>query len=318
MRAARPRVLLLTVLALAASGRAQAYFTQGLDGVWTAQSLMAANPPLPALHLPPGAWSLKLQPSFYTGEPGLSESEEALYTRDGDFSGGGAGACLSYAVTERWGWYLWGLGSKGSGSVDIAPRPSCSGCAGQSLTGIESSAFTVSGGLLWQAVSTRRYSAQVFVGPVLSRTTGRQRVQGSLSGSPIEDFDMEVTADSLGLALGAQAALPLGRSFQLNPFVLTAWFAGDGCEAFEVTGTRLDSAGWSSLSSPDCAGAGARRIEAGESGLALSLGLNLTYLPWNLSMSLTSPWLGPYLARELDGATADLALWNLSWHFGGP
>ena len=111
-------VALLTVLRAPAT----AQLDSGLAGVWTAQGLLAANPPLPMLRYSPGAWRVTLAPAYFFGEP-ASDSAGAGHTVSGRISGGGAGASASYAFAERWGVYVWMLGSRRRDTSTRSPGP---------------------------------------------------------------------------------------------------------------------------------------------------------------------------------------------------
>ncbi|PIR15299.1 MAG: hypothetical protein COV48_15150, partial [Elusimicrobia bacterium CG11_big_fil_rev_8_21_14_0_20_64_6] len=217
-------------LALAASvllavlhAPAAAQLDNGLAGVWTAQGLMAANPPLPMLRYSPGAWRVSLAPAYFFGEP-ASDASGPGHSVSGRISGGGAGASASYAFAERWGGFVWMLGSSAKGHADAQPLPTCPTCARVKLDSISSSYQLLTAGAVYQAAgdTSEGFTLPVFAGPLLSRSISRQTVtRFDQAATLLDDFDMEVEDLSLGLALGAQASIPVGRGFELNPFVMT-------------------------------------------------------------------------------------------------
>ncbi|MEK7233290.1 MAG: hypothetical protein AAB268_05715 [Elusimicrobiota bacterium] len=302
-------VALLTVLRAPAT----AQLDSGLAGVWTAQGLLAANPPLPMLRYSPGAWRVTLAPAYFFGEP-ASDSAGAGHTVSGRISGGGAGASASYAFAERWGVYVWMLGSSAKGHVDAQPRPSCATCARLKLDSISSSYQLLTAGAVYQASgdTTEGFTLPVFAGPLLSRSTSRQTVtRFDQTATLLDDFEMEVEDLSLGLALGAQAGVPIGRGLELNPFVMTGVFFRGDCRGYDVT-RQGTNGGFSATSDSGCSGA--RQIRAGEDRLIATGGLNVMYTPWNISLNATAPFLG----RLIAGEDAKITLLTLSWSFGSP
>lgn len=307
--------LVLAALALLAvlHAPAVAQLDSGLAGVWTAQGLLAANPPLPMLRYSPGAWRVSLAPTYFFGEP-TSDSAGAGHSVSGRLSGGGAGVSMSYAFAERWGVYVWTLGSSAKGHVDAQPRPSCATCARVKLDSISSSYQLLTAGAIYQAAgdTAEGFTLPVFAGPLLSRSTSRQTVtRFDQTAALLDDFDMEVEDLSLGLALGAQAGVPIGRGFELNPFVMTGVFFRGDCRGYDVTRQGVNG-GFSATSDLGCSGA--RQIRAGEDRLIATGGLNVMYAPWNISLNATAPFLGPLIAGE----DAKITLLTLSWSFGSP
>lgn len=308
------RLVLAAVASLAVlRAPAVAQLDAGLAGVWTAQGLMAANPPLPMLRYTPGAWRVSLAPAYFFGEP-ASGAAGSRHSASGRISGGGAGASASYAFAERWGVYVWMLGSAAKGHVDAQPQPSCVGCARVKLDSISSSYQLLTAGAVYQAAgdTTEGFTLPVFAGPLLSRSTSRQTVtRFDQTAALLDEFDMEVEDVSLGLALGAQAGVPVGRGFELNPFVMTGVFFRDDCRSYDVT-RQGTNGGFSSTSDSGCSGT--RQIRAGEDELIATGGLNVLYTPWNLSLNVTAPFLG----RLIAGDDAKITLLTLSWSFGSP
>jgi hypothetical protein len=307
--------LALAAAALLAVLRAPAVaqLDSGLAGVWTAQGLLAANPPLPMLRYSPGAWRVSLAPAYFFGEP-ASDSSGAGHSVSGRISGAGSGASASYAFAERWGAYVWMLGSSAKGHVDARPRPSCPSCARVKLDSIASSYQLLTAGAIYQAAgdTTEGFALPVFAGPLLSRSISRQTVtRFDQAETLLDDFDMEVEDLSLGLALGAQAGVPVGRGFELNPFVMAGVFFRGDCRGYDVT-RQGTNGGFSSTSDSDCSGA--RQIRAGEDRLIATGGLNVLYTPWGVSLNATAPFLG----RLIAGEDAEITLLTLSWSFGSP
>lgn len=305
--------LVLAVVASLALLRAPAVaqLDSGLAGVWTAQGLMAANPPLPMLRYSPGAWRVTLAPAYFFGEP-ASDSSGPGHSVSGRISGGGAGASASYAFAERWGVYVWMLGSAAKGRVEAQPRPTCATCARVKLDSIASSYQLLTAGAVYQAAgeTSGGFTLPIFAGPLLSRSSSRQTVtRFDQTATLLDDFDMEVEDLSLGLALGAQAGIPVGRGFELNPFVMTGVFFRGDCRSYDVT-RQGTNGGYSSTSDSGCSGA--RHIRAGEDRLLATGGLNVMYNPWNLSLNATAPFLG----RLIAGEDAKITLLTLSWSFG--
>ncbi|MEK7390062.1 MAG: hypothetical protein AAB036_10225 [Elusimicrobiota bacterium] len=306
---------LLAALALLAVLRspADAQLSNGLVGVWTAQGLMAANPPLPMLRYSPGAWRGSLAPAYFFGKP-ASGSSGVNNSVSGRIAGGGAGASASYAFAERWGVYTWMLGSSAKGHSDVQPLPACPTCARVKLDSVDSSYQLLSAGVVYQAAgdTSEGFTLPVFAGPLLSRSLSRQTVtRFNQAGALLDDFDMETQDLSLGLALGAQAGVPISRSFELNPFIMAGVFFRDDCRSYDVTRQGTNS-GFSSTSDSGCSGT--RRIQAGEDRLIATGGLNLAYTPWGVSLNATAPFLG----RLIAGEDAEITLLTLSWSFGRP
>lgn len=307
-----PRLVLASVALLAVlRAPAVAQLDNGLAGVWTAQGLLAANPPLPMLRYPPGAWRISLAPAYFFGKP-ASDSSGAGHSVSGRISGAGAGASASYAFAERWGAYVWMLGSSAKGQVDAQPRSNCASCARVKLDSIVSSYQLLTAGAVYQAAgdTSGGFTLPIFAGPLVSRSNSRQAVtRFDQTATLLDDFDMEVEDLSIGLALGAQAGIPVGRGFELNPFVMTGFFFRGDCRSYDVT-RQGTNGGFSSTSDAGCSGA--RQIRAGEDRLIATGGLNVIYAPWNVSLNATAPFLG----RLIAGEDAEITLLTLSWSFG--
>ncbi len=291
---------------------ARAFLGTGLNGVWNAQNHLAANPPLPMLRYEEGTWRLNLQPAYFYGRPGIGEASQALYEADGSFKGFAAGACLSYAFAPRWGAYAWALGSASGGDTVITPRAACVNCGRYEFDGVRSRSALFSAGLVRQfwGGEGSRLSVPVFFGPLLSHSSSKQSVRRVYLGSVIDDFDMEISDLSLGLGAGAQAALRLGKGFELVPFLLGGVFFTDACRPYRVTRQGADS-GLSAFSENACSGDGARRLAIGEDPFVFAGGVNLGYEPWGLSLNLTAP----FLSRLLEPTNAEVPLLSLSWGF---
>ena len=169
-------------------------------------------------------------------------------------------------------------------------------------------------GAVYQASgdTTEGFTLPVFAGPLLSRSTSRQTVtRFDQTATLLDDFEMEVEDLSLGLALGAQAGVPIGRGLELNPFVMTGVFFRGDCRGYDVT-RQGTNGGFSATSDSGCSGA--RQIRAGENRLIATGGLNVMYTPWNISLNATAPFLG----RLIAGEDAKITLLTLSWSFGSP
>lgn len=305
------RILAAVALLAVLRAPAIAQLDNGLSGVWTAQGLLAANPPLPMLRYSPGAWRVSLAPAYFFGEP-ASDSSGAGHSVSGRISGGGAGASASYAFAERWGVYVWMLGSSAKGHADAQPQSSCPSCARVKLDSIVSSYQLMTAGAVYQAAgdTSEGFTLPIFAGPLLSRSSSRQTVaRFDQSATLLDDFDMEVNDLSIGLALGAQAGISVGRGFELNPFVMTGVFFRDDCRSYDVA-RQGTNGGFSSTSDSNCSGV--RQIRAGEDRLIATGGLNVLYAPWSVSLNATAPFLG----RLIAGENAEITLLTLSWSFG--
>lgn len=302
-----PRAVLLA-LSLAASP-ASALVGDGFSGAWKAEGTHAANPPLPLLRFEPGAWRVKVAPAYYFGKPTY---EPAGFTTSGRFSGLGVGVAASYAFTSRWGAYFWMLGSRGTGNVTYTPKAG-SGQWLTELSGLKTGTELISAGAMFQLLADdSKYSLPVFAGPVMARVSGKQTLRRfDATGALRDDFDVSLDHAHFGVAAGAQAAVPLGKRFELNPFLLAATYFTDACDTYSVTRQGVDSgAGMSSISSRSCGGT--RRLESGDEGVVAAGGVNLSYVPWNFSVSLTAPFLASVISDE----DADVTLLTFSWSFG--
>lgn len=310
------RSVLLCAFALAAAApRAEALLDVGLSGVWKAQTTMAANPPLPMLRNRAGSWQVTLQPAWYSGSPGLNSTDAQLYSSGGSFKGAGGGGCLSYAFTDRWGAYVWALGSTSKGDATVTPQSTCSNCSSFSFPSVQASYQLLSAGAVWQAIGGKEgeFSMPVFAGAIVSHTSSLQTVRSTFSGSLLDDYDMRIEDTTPGFGIGVQAGIPMGKKWELNPFVLGAVFAGDGCANYIVTRQGADN-GLSRVSSKSCSGF--RQLHVGEDPLGLALGINLAYQPWHLSVNITAPFLVDIISKEIYSEHATVRLLTFSWHYG--
>ena len=309
-------------------------FHEGVVAAFASQASINANPPLPLLYLKKDSWKGAVQPGYFTGSLGSSNNSNGSYggsssggTSTGDFHGFAGAMAYSKSFADKWGYYGWVEGTimngdfvTGSGGSDNF----CSSYSNQSscpvsqleLRGVKANLETVSVGIVYQILGevTGGYSLEVFTGPAYNRAVASQNV----FKAGYEDFDMKVTSSELTLMFGIQGAIPIKKSFIFNPFVLANFPSGLGsneCKPYTITAKRKDTV-LGAETALKCSSKGGE-IDIGQGFLAA--GLNLNYIPWDVTFSLTAPFgLGDIDNGRGGDDNTKYSVTNLSvtWSFG--
>jgi len=300
--------VLLVVLGLAGvPARATHEFSFGLNAAAAANGKLAANPPLPMLYYGKGERKFTVQPYVFNGK--LDDEPSGGGVNSGEFKGWGAGGSWSHAFADGWGVYVFGMGSSVSSDrmrFDLQnPSP---GQVGSDVSNVSASFQLLNVGIVRQFYRREggRFTLPVFAGPLLVRAKFSQaaRELNAQTGAVISDFDIEGDGTSLGFMAGVQAGIDVGDFFKLNPFLIVG--AASSSVPYTVMDVREDVTAQQSSESmlPR-----ARRGDPMEvtSGFG-SIGMNLVYRPWGLSLNLTSPFLN--LSSE------KITLFSLAWSFG--
>jgi hypothetical protein len=303
----------------------------GVQAADYSNSKILANPPLPMNYLEEKTWKLNLQPALISAEidrKGFGESNTSK--ESGDFNGYGGSFSYSYSFKEKWG--LFGLVSGVSLSGDAKFEQGGGNC-GPSLcdvveiTNSDSNFYNFGAGVTYQfwGKEKDKFALPIFFGPNLTFAKTSQSVKGSRGGVTYADFDMEGSSAFIGLMLGVQGRITWDN-FVINPFFITTQVLNDKCKTYDVTVIRTEdttsiSSGDPKLydqSTDDCvtsdnsSGQGGRLFRYKDHSDLYSLGLNITYSPWNLTLNITAPFFDFFKDESDPKAT----LYTLSYSFG--
>ena len=291
---------------------------------------MLGNPPLPMVKNVKDAYMATMQPAYITGE--VTGMDDLGFQTTGKYDGFGGAFLYNRGITDKWGFYVFGLGSTVEGNFYYGeagdPCSSGSGGGGNSANCVytnnaKATYFTLASGATYQLYSNTKKKMQIpiFFGPTISKANATGTVVTKLSNGPT-DADWDFKADPLlfGLMAGIQFSYDWGK-FRLIPFFITNITLSEKCHKFEFTSIRKTP---STPASPDAqssneCGSGTRQGNDPEARLPLdfdqsdsSLGLNITYIPWNLTVNVTSPFIKE--SGKLSGN--EVTVYTLSWSFG--
>ena len=160
------------------------------------------------------------------------------------------------------------------------------------------------------------FTLPVFAGPMITRIKFNQTVTKSygqianqpLSGQVHTDFDMDGNQFVPGFMAGVQAGIPLGKYFKAVPYAMAGFlFQEDLSYTLGTVRTDRESSGMGMLV----------RVRNGDKMQIErkigTIGLNLVFKPWGLSLNLTGPILTKALLGKKD---LEITQFSLSYSFG--
>lgn len=283
-------------------------FGFGVDSSVYANRKIMANPPLPMNKLSKGTYKLSVQPALITGEmdsdgDGGGGGGASNEMSEGEFEGYGGSIGYSYALTDKWGLFAIGMGSKVEG--DFSYR-GCSntggGCIDTVMSGAKVSSISLAVGGMYKF---EKWATSLFAGPFVNKTTFSQSVRQTTNNVRNADFDMSGEKTGLGVLVGVQGDYQPFENFKFNPYLLIGFKISEDCGPYQVDQVRLaDTSGrfLEHQSSPDCGGSGGtttrqdRKFSYNHS--FQSVGVNMVYVPWDLSVNLIAPFFDAFKSDE--------------------
>lgn len=314
-------VLAAIAFFLAGPAHATHEFSFALDAAATANNLLIADPPLPMLYYHKGMYKAGIKPYIFSGEQDFINSSPlgGAFRQTMKFDGYGGGASVSYAFAEKWGFYVFSVGStmKGTEPFLLTGEGTNNPQFGHvEIRGAKASFTMLSLGMVRQFFGEEdgKFVLPVFAGPIAVYAnfsqTQFERYSTQSGGATHTDFDMSGDQIFPGIMLGVQSSFNFNKYFQINPFLIGGSLFSDKMD-FDVTNIRVDT---QSATNPQSTLA---RIKAGEkikiSPKFVTIGINLVYRPWGLSFNVTSPIVKKVL---LGAENLDVTQFSLSYAFG--
>ncbi|MDH5580561.1 MAG: hypothetical protein OEY33_01520 [Bdellovibrionales bacterium] len=257
--------------------------------------ILSANPPLPMLNYQENTYKVGVQPTYYKGK-----NEFILF--ENDFQGHAFALNYSYAHTNKWGLFAnfnyTHFSSDHTTNVFLKKYY---------LSNITSDFYTLSGGIHFQLLKQKGAlpSINFIGGPYLKLIKFSQSYRREDFNKNIElDFDMESNPTIPGLMIGGQMGWKIKDKFIINPFGFIQIPISSECKSYEVTSVRKDS--------NNEAGKGTCP-ETGENGIDFSMfqisgGINLVYIPWDLSVNITAPFIRLAIEDYTNGSTTIISI----------
>lgn len=273
-----------------------------VDAAITANARMLTNPPLPMVYYKKGTYKLNFAPYVFRG---YIDGDSDANTHDhADVQGGGGAISYSWAFKDRWGMYVYGMGSK-LGASNITASATNGQPTSTVFGNTHASFVAVSVGLVHQFFGENfdGFALPVFAGPMLAKVhqDPTHVMATTKNGATVQKDDYYVDVDNVqpGFMIGTQSAFNVGKNFQLNPFAMLAFMSKSADP--NITNVKFQQS-----QAPPMA-----TVQNGFGGF----GLNLIYKPWNVSVNLTAPFITK--AFKIDGAHGFQGnLFSLSWGFG--
>jgi len=271
------------------------FLSTGLGPAKDMDIILSANPPLPMLNYKQDTYKLGLQPTYYKGK-----NKFILF--ENDFQGYAFAANYSWAKNDRWG--LFGNFNFTKFNSDHKTNAFLKKYF---LTNIKASFYTLSGGVHFQILKQKGAIPTVnFIGgPFLKLIDFSQSYRREDFNNNIElDFDMKSSPMIPGLMLGGQMGWKIQDKFIINPFGFIQVPISSECKDYEVTKVRKDT--------NNEAGQGTCP-DSGDTGLDFSMfqisgGVNFVYIPWDLSINITAPFIRLAIEDYTNGSTTILSV----------
>lgn len=284
--------------------------SSGIDAAAVANNALLSNPPLPMLYYSRGDYRVSIAPFVFSGT--LERVDSSSTKGSGDFDGWGGGGTVSVGLGRKWGIYGLVAGSNAEGDFSYHDPATGAGNKVSEISDMDATYLNASLGVVYQFFGDKEggFSLPVFFGPLLSMSSVKQRYRDrNRSTFALEtDADLEVNLTNPGYFVGAQASLPVGKYFRLNPFVIYGANSKSDVSP-EIATVRLET--------PGAEPRYLQRIRSGEKiGIPnkfAAIGINLFFKPWGLSMNLTAPLVRKAILEDED---AKMTLLTLSWSFG--
>lgn len=315
--------LLISALLIVFSNHSFAEFNAGLDASALAIQYMMADPPLPMINAKEKTYKGTVKPGYLTGdtEANYDYGGGAISNQTGSVSGPSLGGSYSYALSNKWGTYLWLVGTSLSGDFETKQN-------GESTPSVYSrnakiTHFNFSGGMSYQTTKKEEdgYSFSIFFGPYFPYYNFSQNYENQNEGLDIEIESSELFA---GILVGVQWDIDVGEKWGLNPFFIfgdtfgsNAFFNpfGDSgeCKTYDVTKTNSGNINTAGIGESDC---GNRKEFLFDTQIG-GLGLNLSYKPWDMTINLFAPFINRYIFKIFyEDETPELYYLSVSWNFG--
>jgi hypothetical protein len=275
------------IVLLAPRAHAQVFGVDiGVAGAIDMNTILLASQPLSPLEYKEKTFTNSVQIGYYTGDSSF------LVDRH-EFDGYTASVFSSYAKTDRWGYYGSFNFNRYRTEVDFLP----SGGEQEFLKDVKISFYTVGGGLHYKVYAQKEGSfwpSLILIGgPALKIVHYSQTVQRKTVSTDTltVDFDMGDTELLPILMVGGQIGWKLGN-FLLNPYAFLQLPLAGECRPYEVR--KIRQGDFAETQGGNCDGfdfSGEGNGEMDFSAFQIAGGVHLHYLPWELSVNVTAPFI---------------------------
>jgi hypothetical protein len=262
--------------------------------------ILSSNPPLPMLNYKEGTYKLGIQPTYFKGT-----NDFILF--ENSFDGWAFAANYSKAIKDNWGFFT------GLNHTHFSSDHRTNTFINEYfLTNIKADFLTFTGGLHFGLLKGEGLKPTInFIGGIylkfirFSQSYRREDINNNTE----LDFDMESNPIIPGLLLGGQMGWKIGNHFLINPFGFFQIPIGSECRSYQVVTVRKDPN--NEAGTGTCPETGENGLDY--SGFQLSGGINISYIPWDLSINVTAPFIR--VAIE-DYTQADTTIITISKNFG--
>lgn len=270
--------------------------------------ILSASPPLPMIEVSKGVAKLSIKPTYFIGK-----NEFILF--ENKFKGGALAFNYSYVVTKKWGWYISGqyMNYRGDHRTNILFSEIF-------IRNINANFFNLSGGIHYNISKQKSFlpSSSIIIGPLIKYVAIKQtykRVGGFNSDSSIHtntvlDFDMEANHILPSFLLGGQLNWNINKSVGINPFGFIQIPLTTSCKSYKVTNVRTDLEDTSS--NAKCRNTNKTGLDF--STLNVSGGINITYIPWDISFNVTAPFI-QFTVESYSEQTSTIISFSKSFDF---
>ena len=281
----------------------------------TVSFLHDANPPLSNFAYEPGLYRITVQPSYYSGSADLFLGET-------EFKGGALAFDYTKVVTERWGWYLTGLLFQYRANRDFTLFTT-----DLFLKNVKHNVYTIKPGLHYLLWKQEGYKPTLTVmgGPYFRLIDFSQTyvlngtfLNTDFPNQTIYDFDMKSSPLIIGASVGVRLSWRIANSFAINAFGFLQVPLSDTCQPYKITALRTDLEGNSDQGLCQDETKVGVNFDGSEDIFGtehlLSGGFNLEYIPWKLTVNISSLLIGYGLKGQ---SQVDTSLISISKSFGG-
>ena len=302
---------------------AYAEFNAGLDASALSIQYMMADPPLPMINHKDKTYKASIKPGYLTGDTEANYTYQGGGTslQEGSVSGPSLGGSYSYGLSDKWGTFIWAVGTSLSGDFETKQNGEASPSVFSRDAKINH--VNLSAGMTYQFTKKEEkgYAFSVFFGPYFPYYDFTQKYENQNEGLDIEIESSELFA---GILIGAQWDINVGDKWGFNPFFIfgdtfgsNAFFNpfGDSgeCKGYKVT--KENSGDWETANTgeSDC---GNRKEFLYDTQIG-GLGLNLFYKPWDVSLNLFAPFINKYIFKIFyEGEDPSLFYLSFTWNYG--
>ncbi|PCI26505.1 hypothetical protein COB52_05935 [Candidatus Kaiserbacteria bacterium] len=292
---------LLILTAMIYCPHAKSFIGFGVDSIAIANQYMMADPPIPKVLENSGDFRVEVKPAYFTAQ--LDDANaDGSFAETGEFSGFGLALNVNYGLRKNLSAYFWMVADRLTGDFSGATT---AGSTVAKATGVTASFYNIGIGASYQVYqgTASLQSITVFAGPFVPIYDFSQSYSESNAGTSVGDFDMSSTEIFFGFFIGIQAEFMVKENWLLSPYIAFADTFGDKCRTYSVDTIRSSdtTVNLDQTSTLDCGGnTNTDRSNSTPRQMFFDtqiggLGLNVSYLPWSVTVNVTAPFITPLI-----------------------